>query len=161
MATEIARLLDQLEREYKGDPWHGSPLTHILSDVDHRLASARPLAGAHTIWELVLHLTAWKNEIGRRLAGAPAGEPPEGDWPTPPGDSADHWRQAIDALDEAHRGLIAAVRQVPDARLLAPTNDPRNRETGEGVTFYVLLHGIVQHDIYHAGQIALLKKARS
>ncbi|MGH9310353.1 MAG: DinB family protein, partial [Vicinamibacterales bacterium] len=113
------------------------------------------------IWELVLHMTAWKNETRRRLGGAPAGEPAEGDWPRPAGHDADRWREALDALGEAHRALMAAARQVPEAQLFASTNDPRNLETGEGVTFYALLHGIVQHDVYHAGQIALLKKGRS
>jgi uncharacterized damage-inducible protein DinB len=157
--TEIDRLVDQLAREYDGDPWHGSPLLQLLDGVDHRAACARPIPGGHTIWELVLHMTAWKNETRRRLGGAPAGEPLEGDWPPPAGTGAADWRNALDSLGEAHRALLAAVEQLTEAQLFAPTSDPRNRETGEGVTFYVLLHGIVQHDVYHSGQIALLKKS--
>lgn len=157
--NEIDRIVDELDREHRGDPWHGTPLLQLLDGVDHRHASARPFPAAHTIWELVLHITAWKNEVRRRLGGSPAGEPVEGDWPSPSGTGEEHWRQALDALAEAHDLLTAAVRQLPEPQLFAPTSDPRNRETGDGVTHYVLLHGIVQHDVYHAGQIALLKKA--
>jgi uncharacterized damage-inducible protein DinB len=156
---EIDRIIDELNREHQGDPWHGSPLMQILAGIDHVQASARPIVGGHTIWELVLHMTGWKNEVRRRLGGAPAAEPSEGDWPIPPAATVDAWRAAVDALVDAHQALAAAVSRTTEDRLFAPTNDPRDRETGAGVTHYVLLHGIVQHDVYHAGQIALLKKA--
>jgi uncharacterized damage-inducible protein DinB len=158
--TEIDRILDELQREHAGDAWHGTPLRQILADVDHFWAAARPLTGVQTIWELVLHTTAWKNEVRRRVGGAPAGEPAEGDWPRPPAvPSAQAWTDALDRLEDAHRGLVDAVSRLAEAQLFAPTSDPRERETGRGVSYYVLLHGIVQHDTYHAGQIALLKKA--
>ena len=67
--SEVSRLVDQLEREHSGEPWHGQPLGDILSGITHRQAAARPLAGGHTIWEIVLHLTAWKNEVRKRLGG--------------------------------------------------------------------------------------------
>jgi uncharacterized damage-inducible protein DinB len=158
--SEIDRIVDELQREYDGDPWHGSPLRSILEGITATQAAARPVAGAHSIWELVLHMTAWKNEVRRRLGGAPAGEPEEGDWPPVGEPSEAHWHQARARLDRAHRDLIGAIRVLPEARLFEPTNDPRDRESGAGVTHYVLLHGIVQHDVYHSGQIALLKKAR-
>ena len=62
-------------------------------------------------------------------------------------------------LEAAHSRLIAMIRQIPESRLFEATNDPRSRPLGTGVSYYVLLHGIVQHDVYHSGQIALLKKA--
>ena len=79
--TEIDRILDELGREYDGDPWHGSPLLRILEGVTAADASARPIPGGHSIWELVLHMTGWKNEVRRRLSGAPAADPEGGDWP--------------------------------------------------------------------------------
>ena len=157
--NEIDRIVDQLQREQSGDPWHGSPLKTILKGISAELAAARPLKGTHSIWELVLHITAWKNETRRRLGGAPAGEPAEGDWPKVGVISTARWREAVKNLERAHDELIDAIRQLPEAKLFEPTNDPRNRETGAGVSYYVLLHGIVQHDVYHSGQIALLKKA--
>jgi uncharacterized damage-inducible protein DinB len=159
--TEITRIVDELEREHGDDPWHGSPLRQILDGIDHQRAARRPLADTHTIWELVLHVISWKNEVRRRLGGAPAAVPLEGDWPEAGAATADRWRQAIEALEASHRALVAAVRSLPEDALFTPTNDPRDRESGAGVTHYVLLHGIVQHDVYHSGQIALLKKAAS
>jgi uncharacterized damage-inducible protein DinB len=132
----------------------------MLANIDCTLAAARPLEGVQTIWELVLHVTAWKNEVRRRIGGAPAGTPAEGDWPKPPSvPSAQAWTEALDQLESSHRALVDAVARLSEPQLLAHTNDPRDRETGQGVSYYVLLHGIVQHDVYHAGQIALLKKA--
>jgi uncharacterized damage-inducible protein DinB len=155
--TEIANIVDELQREHSGEPWHGSPLRQILKGLTAEGAAARPLPGGHSIWQLVLHITAWKNETRRRLSGAAASDPEEGDWP-PVGDtSEERWRQALAALERAHTELVSAIRQVPEAQLTKPTNDPR-APGGAGVSYYVLLHGIVQHDVYHAGQIAILKK---
>ena len=157
--TEIARIVDQLEREHAGDPWHGSPLQAILEGIDATRAAARPIPGAHSIWELVLHMTGWKNETTRRLAGAVACMPVEGDWPDVGAPTEERWQAALTRLESAHDGLVAAVQALPDTRLYEPTNDTRSVPLGTGVWYYVLLHGIVQHDVYHAGQIALLKKA--
>ena len=157
--SETHRIIDQLEREHEGDPWHGSPLSAILQGIDAATAARRPIPGAHSIWELVLHMTGWKNEVRKRLGGAPAAEPAEGDWPDVGEPTDPRWRAALEALEAAHRDLIAAVRSLPESKLFEPTNDPRDRPLGVGVTHYVLLHGIVQHDVYHSGQIALLKKA--
>jgi uncharacterized damage-inducible protein DinB len=157
--SEIQRIIDQLEREHAGDPWHGSPLGVILDGVSAEKAAASPLPGAHSIWELVLHLTGWKNEVRKRVAGSPAGEPEEGDWPKVGDPTPERWQEARQRLELAHNALIAAVRTLPESRLHEPTRDPRNRELGVGVSLYVMLHGLVQHDVYHAGQIALLKKA--
>jgi len=157
--SEITRIVDELEREHAGDAWHGTPLRQLLADVDETQAAWRPYEGVQTIWELVLHVTAWKNEVRRRLGGAPAGLPREGDWPAAPPAGPLAWRQAVDTLEDAHQALVAAVLRLAPASLHAPTNDPRDRETGRGVSYYVMLHGIAQHDVYHSGQIALLKKA--
>jgi uncharacterized damage-inducible protein DinB len=156
--SEISRIIDELEREYDGDPWHGSPLVTILDGVSASQASARPVASAHSIWELVLHVTAWKNEVRLRLSGAPAGEPKEGDWPEVGEPSEERWQAALERLRRAQRDLLSDIQSLPEAKLFTPTNDTRDRATGAGVTHYVLLHGSIQHDVYHTGQIALLKK---
>jgi len=156
--TEIDRIVDELQREHSGEPWHGSPLRQILKGVSAAQAAAQPIAGGHSIWELVLHITAWKNEVRRRLCAAAASDPEEGDWPAVGETSDARWRQALAALERAHTELVAAIRQVTEAQLSKPTNDPRAPGSA-GVSYYVLLHGIVQHDVYHSGQIAIVKKA--
>jgi uncharacterized damage-inducible protein DinB len=158
MTGETDRLIDQFRRAHDGDPWHGSPLRAILDGVSHTQAAWQPPGGAHSIWELVLHITAWRNEVARRATGQPAGEPAGGDYPAVGGTTAERWRAALAALDASHVNLVDAVSGMSEDRLLQPTNDPRNPPAGTGVTCYELLHGIVQHDAYHAGQIAILKK---
>ena len=156
--SEAARLLDQFERAHAGDPWHGSPVKAILKGVTAEQAARKPPNGAHSIWELVLHMTAWRNEVAERATGKPAGEPAAGDYP-PVGDPTPaRWTAALAALDASHQSLVKVVRDMSDEHLLKPTNDPREAAAGTGVSYYELLHGIVQHDAYHAGQIALLKK---
>ena len=157
--TEIDRIIDQLQREYDGDPWHGSPLKAILEGVSAAQAAAKPARSVHSIWELVLHISAWKGEVRRRVSGAPAREPEEGDWPPPGEQTPERWREALQRLQSAQAQLLAAIRQLPESRLYEPTSDPRNKPLGSGVSYYELLHGMVQHDVYHSGQIALLKKA--
>ena len=156
--SEVARLIDQFKRAHDGDPWHGSPVREILKGVTHEQAARRPPNGAHSIWELVLHMTGWRNEVARRATGAPAAEPAGGDYPDAGEATAARWQAALAALDASHAHLVSGVRGMSDDQLLKPTNDPRNRPLGTGCSYYELLHGIVQHDAYHAGQIAILKK---
>ncbi|HYE88803.1 MAG TPA: DinB family protein [Vicinamibacterales bacterium] len=158
MASHIPLIVDQLQREHSGDPWHGSPLRDILSDVDAAQAARKPIADAHSIWELVLHMTGWKLEVAKRARGGAASEPESGDWPAVGEPTAARWRAAVASLEDAHRELIASIEALAEDRILEPTNDPRSKPLGTGVSYYVMLHGIVQHDVYHAGQIALLKK---
>ena len=156
--SETSRLLDQLQRDHSGDPWHGTAVRDILRGVTGDEAATRVAPHVHTVWELVLHMTAWKREVHKRLMGAPATEPEDGDWPPVGPITSERWTKALGELDAAQAALMAAVRDLAESRLFEPTNDPRDRPLGTGVTRYVLLHGLVQHDAYHAGQIALLLK---
>ena len=156
--AEAARLVDQFKRAHDGDPWHGSPVKAILEGVTAAQAATRPPNGAHSIWQLVLHMTGWRNEVAERATGKPAGEPAAGDYPGVGDPTPARWNAALAALDGSHERLAQVVRDMSDEHLLKPTNDPRSRPLGIGVSYYELLHGIVQHDAYHAGQIAILKK---
>lgn len=133
--------------------WHGSALAELLIDVTPAQAASRPIAGAHTIWELVLHVTAWTEIARERLIGSAKADPtPEEDWP-PVGDtSPGAWRSALERLKEAHRELAADVARLDDSMLIG-------RVPGKDHSVLVMVHGIVEHDAYHGGQIALLKKA--
>jgi len=155
---EADRLIDQFKRAHDGDPWHGSPVKAILKGVTAEQAARTPANGAHSIWALVLHMTGWRNEVAQRAKGKPAGEPAAGDYPEVGDPTPARWKAALAALDASHANLVEVVRGMSDEHLLKPTNDPRSRPLGTGVSYYELLHGIVQHDAYHAGQIAILKK---
>lgn len=158
--SEPSRILDQLRRSHDGDPWHGSSVMQILDGVTAAQSAWQPPNGAHSIWELVLHMTAWRNEVAARVTGKPAGEPAEGDYP-PVGDPTPRrWKAALDALEASHRRLVEVTRGLSDDQLFRTTNDSRDGALGSGATGYELLHGIVQHDAYHGGQIAILKRIR-
>jgi uncharacterized damage-inducible protein DinB len=156
--SESQRLIDQFKRAHDGDPWHGPSVREVLRLVTPEQAARRPTNGTHSIWELVLHMTGWRNEVARRATGEAAAEPVGGDYPSIGDPTAARWKEALDALDASHAHLVAVVENMSDGDLLASSNDPRNRALGTGVSYYELLHGIVQHDAYHAGQIAILRK---
>jgi len=140
---------NHIERTVTGPMWHGPALLEVLDGVDAARARARPIAGAHSIWEIVKHVTAWAEIARQRIHGEALGDPTaEQDWP-PIGDD---WAQDLERLKESHRRLAADVRQLDD-----PALDARVKTLEYPVG--ILLDGVVEHGTYHGGQIALLKKA--
>lgn len=153
--SEMRRIDDQLYRAFEGDTWHGPSLMAALEGVDAETAAARPIPGAHSIWELVLHLTVWLDIPKRRLETMRALEAtPEQDWQTVGDTSEAAWRDTLARFRESYQDL---------RDLLATLDDDRLEETSPGRDYpaYVMIHGVMQHLAYHSGQVALLKKARS
>jgi uncharacterized damage-inducible protein DinB len=154
---------DALQRQIAatdaGDPWYGSSRAVLLEGLTAREAAAHPIPGGHSIWELVLHMTAWTQEVERRLAGNEPGEPQAGDWPPVGAVTAARWRAACSALAEAHASLLAAVAALPADRWSDPVGKLRQPALGTGVTIGGMLVGIAQHDAYHIGQLAILRQA--
>jgi len=157
--SHVEEIADLIERVLEGDPWHSSSVVVLLEDVSAEDAAAHAVPGAHSIWELVLHMTGWAREVRARLQGEAAGEPAGGDWPVVRDISAAAWSAAVAALVESHRALAAAVRASDDHTLTTPVVDRRDPAAGTGLSRLVTLHGLVHHTTYHAGQIALLKRA--
>jgi len=150
--TEVERIEDQMKRAFEGNAWHGPAVLEVLEGVGAEQAARRPIAAAHSIWELVLHMNTWKDIAERRLGGDPVKEvPPELDFPPVQGTDAAAWQAAQDGLAATHQRLTHALGRLRDAQLDEPP-------PGYGLSRYVLLHGVIQHDLYHAGQIAILKK---
>lgn len=156
---EAERLAALVERVIEGDPWHGSNVLAVLTGLSAPDAAAQVVPGAHSIWELVVHMTGWTREVHARLDGAPAAEPPAGDWPAVDEVTPAAWQAAVATLVDSHRTLAAAIRAVGDDTLDAPVVDDRDGPAGTGLSRYLTLHGLVHHTTYHAGQIALLKRA--
>lgn len=155
---EIGAIADEIRRSHHGDPWHGPGVADVVRGVTSGQAAARPIPGAHSIWELVLHLAAWRGEVARRVARGEFGQPPEGDWPEAgSGDRA--WRAATARLAAAEKKVQRAVAAFPPARLGRVVGGERDAPLGTGVTYRVMLHGVAQHDAYHAGQVSLLRRA--
>ncbi|MFN7947295.1 MAG: DinB family protein [Blastocatellia bacterium] len=158
---EIRRIADQLQRAFDGDPWYGSPLMKILDGVTAEQAAAQPIRDAHSIWQIALHIAAWQGAVLDRLAGNAARLPAEGDWPEISDRSEAGWQSTLALLAERHNALMKAIADLSDDRLKQTVGEERDPATGSGVSVYYTLHGIIQHNIYHAGQIAVLKKAVS
>lgn len=150
--SEAALIADQLRRAFDGDAWHGPALLELLKDVDAATAAAKPLSDVHSIWELVLHISAWDNAGLRRLNGETAKLKGTENFPlvpTPPTEAA--WRETAAMVTRTHKTLVETVAKLSDERL-------RDQVPGKPYDFYHMFHGIAQHELYHAGQIAILKK---
>jgi hypothetical protein len=157
--NEVERLATLLAQAYDGEPnrdtaWHGPSVSALLRDVSASDALVRPLTGCHTIWEIVLHIAYWDEVCVRRLAGerlsVTTGSPE--DWPERVGESESDWQQTLARGRAARDSFVAAVRSLSTADLdsVVPS---------WGWTFYTMIHGTLHHDLYHAGQIAMIRAA--
>jgi uncharacterized damage-inducible protein DinB len=147
--TEIERIVEQLKQVHEGEAWHGPSVREVLAGVNAAGAAARPLRGAHSIWEIVHHVRVTAEGVRAHLTGEPVAEEP--DWPAlaDTGDAA--WRSAVAKLQSAQRAVADAVSRLPEARLHDPV-------PGKSHSYWSELLGLMHHDLYHAGQIALLKR---
>ena len=155
--SEVLRIVDLLRRAHDGDAWHGPSVMSVLENVDARVARRRPITAAHSIWETSLHIIAWRHEVEQRVGGKAPTLPGEGDWPGVPDDDR-AWDDVARRLHASHRTLVESVRRLTEADLERQVGEEREAGLGSGVTVALMLHGIVAHDVYHAGQIALLRK---
>jgi uncharacterized damage-inducible protein DinB len=150
--SEVARILDQMDRAFSGDAWHGPSLMSLLDGLPAEDASKHAVANAHSIWELVHHIAAWNAIVKQRLEGEPVEITTERDWPPVWEVSEPAWKRALESLTDSRTRLRGFVAALSDAQL-------DERCPGVADSRYIVLHGVVQHDLYHAGQIAILKKA--
>lgn len=150
---EAGRIAQTLREAYAGPAWHGPAVRDILREITPGQAAGRPIPEVHSIWEIVLHMTAWRQFVWHKLAGDPAFDlaSPEGDWPAVENDSLPAWKATLTALERSQWQLLEALQSLPDARLAEMV-------PGRNYSYYKLLHGIIAHDLYHGGQIMLLKK---
>lgn len=149
--TERERIIDQLDRAYQGEAWHGPSVCEVIAGLSAAQAAARPVPEAHTIWELVLHIAAWEDAVRRRLEGDRAELSETENWPPVADGSAAAWSKARNALKQAHEGLVAAVGRLDEATLDRPI-------LVQMPSTYATLHGVIQHSLYHTGQIAVLRE---
>lgn len=151
--TEIDRIVDQMERAFEGDAWHGSSISEILACITADQAAAHPIPEAHSIWQIVLHTSVWQRTVRERLQGKPIEAlPDDEDWPPVTDISTPAWTAAA-------RELRSEYELLREEALLWRDRDLGETTEGQRYTVYEMLHGVIQHNLYHAGQIALLKKA--
>ena len=153
MTSEAGRLEEQLRRALEGEAWHGPAVLELLAGLTAAQAASHPIVGAHSIWELVLHLGSDYDLVLRRLAGDGRTLTAAEDWPACPASTEENWQQTVQQLELKNQMLRQAVRDFPDERLDEPL------VPGVPYTAYTQFIGVTQHNLYHAGQIALLKRA--
>jgi uncharacterized damage-inducible protein DinB len=152
--AEVKRLVKEMQDAFHGPSWHGPAVLEALKDVDAKMASARPIKNGHTIWELVLHMACWK-DVGRwRLEGNDHIPTDEENFPSVSNRSDAAWERAQQTLITAHEKLVKAVE--------GATANKLEECFPEGpLSHFTRLYGVIHHDLYHTGQIALLKKMHS
>lgn len=147
-------LLLVVDQAYNRRSWHGTNLRGSVRRVSPEQAAWRPAPGRHNIWELVVHAAYWKYAVGRRLTGGVRGTFPlrGSNWfDRPEACTEDAWRADLALMDRMHRALRAAVADLPPDVL-------HRRAGGSSETHVALIAGAAAHDLYHAGQIQLLRK---
>ena len=154
--SEVDRIRDQFRRAFDGEAWHGPSVLALLDGVTAQHAAGHPIPGAHSIWELTMHIEAWERACLRRLNGDPAQLTDEENFRPIEDNSNAAWERTKQELIDTHRELLDAIARVDESRLNEPIITNANTPYS---SVYVTLHGGVQHDLYHAGQIAILKKA--
>jgi uncharacterized damage-inducible protein DinB len=151
---ETERIADQVKRAFEAEAWHGPSVMETLQGITAQQAAARPFGPAHSIWEIALHILAWERGCLRRLTGDRAELSDAEDWPAVTKTDEQAWEQTRKELLQAGEELRSAILLLDDSKLDTAIVNGMS-------TVYVTLHGVVQHSLYHTGQIAILKKALS
>jgi uncharacterized damage-inducible protein DinB len=151
----VTLLVAQIDQAYNRRSWHGTNLRGSLRGIDAGQASWRPAPARHNIQETVVHAAYWKYAVYRRLAGATRGSFPlkGSNWFPRRAVDATLWQADVRLLDDMHRQLRETVSRLDPARL-------EQKAAGGSTTVFALVSGIIAHDLYHAGQIQLLKRLR-
>jgi uncharacterized damage-inducible protein DinB len=150
MGAEADFTADEIDRSWRGEAWSGPALQEILAGVDETSARWTPGAGVHSIFELLLHVSCWERVARERVLGRAHTPSDAENFPHP----SVSWKDALSAADAGHAALVEAVRALSDDGIgkTAP---------GCSYTLRFMLHGVAQHNLYHAGQMAILKKLLS
>lgn len=148
---EVKRISELLRETYEGNPWHGLSLKNILSGVTSRIAAMKMQESSHTIWEDVNHINAWMEIPRRRLSGEPVEATHEQDWPPVTEMTEAAWQRTLERMDLSFKSLMSAISKLQ-------AQDLERTVAGKDYDAYTMLHGVINHNVYHSAQIAILKK---
>jgi uncharacterized damage-inducible protein DinB len=154
--TTSEKLQQQLTQVLSGDAWYGSPVYSIIEPVSFEAAFEKPPGSIHNIAEILLHMLAWTEEVMDRMNEMTAGLPSSGDWPATGAPDEQKWQNYVNDFKLVNVNLLKVIDDFPAEKWDEPIADERNRELGTGVSYEALIEGLIQHHIYHSGQIALL-----
>ena len=156
--TTSEKLSTQLMQVLSGDAWYGPNVYDLLAEVTFEAAYEKPPGSAHNIAEIVLHMIAWTEEVLDRMNGQTAALPTSGDWPDTGAPDEQKWQNYVDDLKLVNVNLQGAIQNFPAEKWDEPIADERNRELGTGVSYGALVEGLIQHHIYHSGQVSILNR---
>ena len=152
--NDVERILKHYDGVLNGDAWHGDSVWGVLANIPATAAAARPLSEAHSIWEIVAHMTFWEGVVIQRLQGQRAGLVEELNFPPTPEPTGENWHKTLDAFRDSNRRFREALSRLDPAKLNELTAAGKRSHYGE-------THGILEHHVYHLGQIVLLKKSQN
>lgn len=151
--TEIEQLVNRYDQTLNGDAWYGDPIWKILQGINAKCAAAQLLPGTHNIWQLVMHMEFWERIAARRFSGPVSpDEKDPGNFPATPAPNDAAWQQTLESFRASNRDFRQAIS-------LLDSNSLDKNTPGSQRSFRYELVGVIEHHIYHAGQIAMLKKA--
>lgn len=151
--SETRHIRGSLKGVNRGPGWHGPSLADNLEGLTAAMAAQHPIPGAHSIWEIVLHISTWEREMAEFLHGKPyVTMTGEDDWPPVRDTSEEAWHRTLSELKSNHLKLAEAVKQFKE-------EDLEKTVEGKDFPWWAVLHGMAHHSVYHSGQIAMLKKA--
>ena len=148
---ETERIADQLTRSIEGNAWHGPSLMELLEGVNAKKAASKKIEDAHSIWEIVNHVIVWMDVVAKRVGNEIVNITPEEDWANVNEFSEQAWQKTIENLKRSYANLKNTILNFPAEKLDENIN-------GITQTYYYIMQGVIQHNLYHAGQIAILKK---
>ena len=150
--SEVTNLLAQFSRHFVRDCWAGPAVLEVLEGVTAEIAKTKAVPNMHSIWELTLHMATWM-DVGRwRIEGNEHVPTDDENFPPVTETSETAWEAAKQTLRDTYDKLVKAIEGMLDEQL------QEQIPAGGGLTHLTRLHGVIQHNMYHAGQIALLKK---
>ncbi len=150
--NEIQQLVQHYDQTMSGVAWYGDPVWKILEGIDAECAAAQLIPMTHTIWQLVMHMEFWERVAVRRFSGpVSSDEQDPSNFPATPAPDEKQWQKALEGLRASNREFRDAISRLDPAGL-------DNNTPGGQHSFRYELVGVIEHHIYHAGQIALLKK---
>jgi uncharacterized damage-inducible protein DinB len=153
-----AKLQTQLETILYGKAWYGTPIYTIMESVSFEAAYEKPAGAPHNIAAIVMHMLAWTEEVTNRMQMMPASAPLRGDWPNADDPDEQKWQQLLSFFKLANVELSRLIGNFPVESWTEPMNDDRETYSGYGATYEAMITGLMQHHVYHAGQISLLNK---
>jgi uncharacterized damage-inducible protein DinB len=155
---DLDKLQASLNQVLAHDPWYGPATYDIIDHVSFEAAYEKPPGSVHNIAGILLHMLGWAQEVAKRMGGQTAGEPAGGDWPDPGTPDEGKWKQLIADFKLSNVNLSGIIQKFPDEKWNQPISDHRFSDTGKGVSYQEMIEGLIQHHIYHSGQIALLNR---